>query len=116
MEDDMPTEVKVVFDLTQGQWADLHDMEKPKNQYDVWPLHDRVEWLGADKTELLFGRLPGGIKEAGASPAVIIRANRPDGSVVLIETSLGVFVKAAEMMKTLDDAEQQTNDALKRAH
>jgi hypothetical protein len=111
----MTSEVKIVFDLTQGAWADLHDKQKPKTQDDAWPLRDNVEWLGVDRTELFFGRLPGGVsKAAGSSPAVIIRANRPDGSTVLIETSLDVFVEAAMMMAALNDAEKQTDKILKR--
>jgi hypothetical protein len=110
----MASEVKIVFDLTQGAWADLHDATKPLTENNEWPLRDNVEWLGVDQTELLFGRLPGNLKGTGGSPAVIIRANRPDGSVVLLETSLEVFVEAAMMMAALNDAEKQTDKILKR--
>lgn len=111
----MSSEMKIIFDLTQGQWADLHDNSLPRGEDGTWPLRDDVEWLGVDTTELIIGRLPGGIRETGGSPAVILRANRQDGSVVLIETSLGVFVKAAEMMLSLDDAEKQGNDLINKA-
>lgn len=110
----MTSKVKIVFDLSQGQWADLHDETLPQVE-GVWPLRDGVEWMGVDTTELSIGRLPGGIRETGGSPAVIIRANRKDGTVILIETSLGVFVKAAEMMMSLDDMEHQATDAIKKA-
>jgi hypothetical protein len=114
MEDDMTSEVKLVFDLSQGAWADLHKTGMPENPGATeWPLRDNVEWMGVDTTELQIGRLPGGIRETGGSPAVFFRANRRDGSVVLIETSLGVFLKAAEMLKELDVVEQQTTNVLK---
>jgi len=110
----MTSEVKLVFDLTQGAWSDLHDTAKPPVADDVWPLRDNVEWMGADKTELIFGRLPGKLAATGGSPSVIIRANREDGSTVLIETSLDVFVEAAMMMAALNDAEKKTDEILKR--
>lgn len=110
----MTSTVKIVFDLTHGQWADLHDETQPQRADGAYPLRDDVEWMGVDTTELSIGRLSGGIREPGGTPAVIIRADREDGSVVLIETSLGVFIKAAEMMTALDTVEQQSNDVVNK--
>lgn len=109
----MPATIQVVFDLTQGQWADLHDPTKTPTPDNPRPLRDDVEWLGCDKTTLAVGRLPGGFEAQSA--AVILRAQRPDGSVVLIETSLKVFVEAAKVMAGLDASEQQANAAMIKA-
>jgi hypothetical protein len=111
----MASTVKIIFDLTQGQWSDLHDETLPPLEDGTMALRDDVEWMGVLTTELSIGRWPGGIREPGGSPAVIIRANRQDGSVVLIETSLGVFTQAAQMMMSLDEADKKTNDAIKKA-
>lgn len=110
----MTATIKVVFDLTQGQWADLHDNEAPRVEGQPIPLRKNVEWLGADKCELLVGRLPGGMRDSG-NAAVVIRANRPDGSVVLIETSCSVFVETAKVMHSLTEAENKAREAMGKA-
>jgi len=109
----MACQVKVIFDVSQGQWRDLHDETKPLNQYGVWPMHDGVEWMGADMTALTFARLPGTIKDTGGAAACIIRADRGDGTTVLIETSLSAFIEAARMLAALDDVEHTTTNILK---
>lgn len=101
----MPATIKVVFDLSEGQWADLHDpnppVVDPANPDKPAPLREDVEYLGADTTELLVGRRPGGMTDAPTS-SVIIRANRQDGSVVLIETALSCFVEAARALNAIE--------------
>jgi hypothetical protein len=67
----------------EGCWTDLQS--KPA---------DTVTWLNSG-AELAVARLPKGM--ASGSSSVAIRIDLPDGRVVVVETSMKLFLSAAQV-------------------
>lgn len=75
------TGLNVILD-GDGCWPDLADGKTP-----IHHVKDGIE----------IAALPAGM--SGGSPSLMIRINLPDGSVVMAETSLKLFLTAGDAFK-----------------
>ena len=89
-------DVLLNLDLTKNAVYNLPDLDPDK--------------ANVVRSGICFGRMPKGTKSGNST--VMIMAKLPDGSHVVLETSLKLFAAAADVFRAADkDAEQKSTEA-----
>ena len=85
----LPT-IRLTLNLETHPWTELLDLRKEGKV---------ITAMGSDAGELWIGVLPAGMRSG--EPSVAIGLTLPDGSVIVTETSMKLFLASADAMRTM---------------